>query len=267
MGQLIGKTAIMTGAGSGIGRSCALRFAREGARVGVADLTLEAAQKVVDEIQLAGGEAIPLEMDVANEAKVNAAVDLAPMKRGHIDVLGDTTSTSWPSRCRSSPRYFSKGDDATDERRISMPLRVSRKSSSPVSRARRCRTALGWCCWSPGRAQPSQTPQHIADPPPRWRAGRASTTTSRASPRPDTSAAPAHGHRRPPSEVDGAPRRLRRGRPERTLTTENVLDFLRDRVASGWMSDEIRFIDAIPKTSVGKFDKKVLRVQAEPLHV
>jgi fatty-acyl-CoA synthase len=49
------------------------------------------------------------------------------------------------------------------------------------------------------------------------------------------------------------------------VTQEEVVDFLRDKVAKWWLPDEIRFIDEVPKTSVGKFDKKVLRASAEPI--
>ena len=50
------------------------------------------------------------------------------------------------------------------------------------------------------------------------------------------------------------------------VTQEEVIDFLRDKVAKWWLPDEVRFIDEVPKTSVGKFDKKVLRASAEPIH-
>jgi len=46
------------------------------------------------------------------------------------------------------------------------------------------------------------------------------------------------------------------------LTAEEILEHLRERVAKWWLPDEVRFIDEVPKTSVGKFDKKVLREQA-----
>ena len=49
------------------------------------------------------------------------------------------------------------------------------------------------------------------------------------------------------------------------VTQEEVIDFLRDKVAKWWLPDEIRFIDEVPKTSVGKFDKKVLRANAAPI--
>jgi fatty-acyl-CoA synthase len=50
------------------------------------------------------------------------------------------------------------------------------------------------------------------------------------------------------------------------VTQEEVIEFLRDRVAKWWLPDEVRFIDEVPKTSVGKFDKKVLRANAQPIH-
>jgi fatty-acyl-CoA synthase len=56
-------------------------------------------------------------------------------------------------------------------------------------------------------------------------------------------------------------------RPEHVedLTAEEIRDFLRERVASWWLPDDVRFVEEVPKTSVGKFDKKVLRAEAEPL--
>jgi fatty-acyl-CoA synthase len=50
------------------------------------------------------------------------------------------------------------------------------------------------------------------------------------------------------------------------VTQEEVIDFLKDKVAKWWLPDEVRFIDEVPKTSVGKFDKKVLRAGAVPIH-
>ncbi len=49
------------------------------------------------------------------------------------------------------------------------------------------------------------------------------------------------------------------------VTQEEVIDFLKDKVAKWWLPDEVRFIDEVPKTSVGKFDKKVLRAGAVPM--
>ncbi|HEV2028976.1 MAG TPA: long-chain fatty acid--CoA ligase [Candidatus Dormibacteraeota bacterium] len=50
------------------------------------------------------------------------------------------------------------------------------------------------------------------------------------------------------------------------VTQEEVIDFLKDKVAKWWLPDEVRFIDEVPKTSVGKFDKKVLRASAVPIN-
>jgi fatty-acyl-CoA synthase len=50
------------------------------------------------------------------------------------------------------------------------------------------------------------------------------------------------------------------------VTQEEVIEFLKGRVAKWWLPDEVRFIDEVPKTSVGKFDKKVLRADAAPIH-
>ncbi len=49
------------------------------------------------------------------------------------------------------------------------------------------------------------------------------------------------------------------------VTQQEIFDFLKERVAKWWLPDEIRFIDEVPKTSVGKFDKKVLRAGAAPI--
>jgi len=49
------------------------------------------------------------------------------------------------------------------------------------------------------------------------------------------------------------------------VTQEEVIDFLKGKVAKWWLPDEVRFIDEVPKTSVGKFDKKVLRASAVPI--
>jgi fatty-acyl-CoA synthase len=50
-----------------------------------------------------------------------------------------------------------------------------------------------------------------------------------------------------------------------TISAEEILEHLSAHFVRWWLPDEIRFIDEVPKTSVGKFDKKVLRQNAEPL--
>src|SRR5438876_4776431 len=81
------KSALITGAGSGIGKSIAEAFAREGARVAIADLNFNAAQAVSKEINSTGGRAIPTQMDVANEDQVNPRLEKVVQDFGGLDVL------------------------------------------------------------------------------------------------------------------------------------------------------------------------------------
>lgn len=85
--DLQGKTALITGAASGLGKSMALRFAEAGAAVGVADLNLAAAEATVAEITSAGGKAIAIAMNVTDEAQVQAGTDQLVQAFGAIDVL------------------------------------------------------------------------------------------------------------------------------------------------------------------------------------
>ena len=85
--RLRDKTALITGAGSGIGRAIALEFAREGAKVLVAELNEAAGQAVVDEIGAAGGEARLQRCDVAKEAEVQAAIQAAVDAFGRLDIM------------------------------------------------------------------------------------------------------------------------------------------------------------------------------------
>lgn len=81
------SSVIVTGAGSGIGRAAALRFAQEGAKVVVADLNGEAAKAVVAEIQEAGGTAVVVTGDLSDPAVVDQVVATAMDTFGGLDVL------------------------------------------------------------------------------------------------------------------------------------------------------------------------------------
>ena len=90
MARLADKTAFITGAGSGIGRAQAVLFAKEGARIVAADLNLAAALETVDLIEAAGGRALALEVNVADETSVMAAAAAAMIEFGRIDILCNT---------------------------------------------------------------------------------------------------------------------------------------------------------------------------------
>jgi 3-hydroxybutyrate dehydrogenase len=85
--KLKDKTAIVTGAASGIGKSIAVYFAREGAKVAIADLKLEAADAAASEIRTAKGVAMGVAMDVSDEKAVNDGVAAVIAKFGGVDIL------------------------------------------------------------------------------------------------------------------------------------------------------------------------------------
>jgi len=85
--RLKDRVAIVTGAGRGIGRAIALRFAQEGARVAVDDLDAEGGQRTVEEIRTAGGEAIFARADVSDEAAVQGLVRTTTETYGGLHIL------------------------------------------------------------------------------------------------------------------------------------------------------------------------------------
>lgn len=87
MGRLDGKVALITGAGSGIGRESAFLFAREGARVVAVDLNGTAATETVDAIDGDGGAAVAFAADVSRAAACEAMVSEAERAFGRLDVL------------------------------------------------------------------------------------------------------------------------------------------------------------------------------------
>jgi len=85
--KLAGRSAIVTGAASGIGREIARIYAREGALVAIADLNADAARATADEIRAAGGQAMSVPMDVTSEDGVNAGVAAVVAAFGGVDIL------------------------------------------------------------------------------------------------------------------------------------------------------------------------------------
>jgi 3-oxoacyl-[acyl-carrier protein] reductase len=85
--DLKGKVVIITGARRGMGRSHAIAFAKEGAKVVVSDISLEDCEKVVKEIKKLGGEAMAVKCDVSKKEEVEEMVRKTIEKWGRIDVL------------------------------------------------------------------------------------------------------------------------------------------------------------------------------------
>jgi 3-oxoacyl-[acyl-carrier protein] reductase len=85
--RLKDKVAVITGAGSGIGKAFAFRFSEEGAKVVIPDINFENASKVADEISSKGREAIAVKTDVSSESDVTTMAETALKKYGTIDIL------------------------------------------------------------------------------------------------------------------------------------------------------------------------------------
>jgi NAD(P)-dependent dehydrogenase (short-subunit alcohol dehydrogenase family) len=85
--ELQGKVALVTGAGSGIGKATAARFAREGARVGVLSRTEDEILATVQEIAQAGGQAIPLLADISDADQMRSAIQELVRAYGQLDIV------------------------------------------------------------------------------------------------------------------------------------------------------------------------------------
>lgn len=83
----MGKTALVTGAGAGIGRACAMRLAETGVAVGVLDLDGDSAARVAAEIVTAGGRAIALQASIADRHQVTLAVEKLRAAFGPVTIV------------------------------------------------------------------------------------------------------------------------------------------------------------------------------------
>jgi NADP-dependent 3-hydroxy acid dehydrogenase YdfG len=86
-GKLLGKVALVTGASSGIGEATALALAAEGARVAIAARRAQRLNDLADRIRQTGGEALPIEADVTDEAQASAMVERTLQENGRLDLL------------------------------------------------------------------------------------------------------------------------------------------------------------------------------------
>lgn len=99
--RLKGRTALITGAGMGIGREAAVLFAREGARIVIGDLDERAARETAGLVEAAGGEALAVAGDVALEADVRRMVEEGARRFGGLNVLYANAGVLWKDRDRS----------------------------------------------------------------------------------------------------------------------------------------------------------------------
>jgi len=86
MGKLDGKVAVITGAASGMGRATAIRFAKEGAAVVVADLNSQGGEATISEIAVTGGRAVFQRTDVGAENDIKSLIDRAVKEYGRLDI-------------------------------------------------------------------------------------------------------------------------------------------------------------------------------------
>ncbi|NYT67118.1 SDR family oxidoreductase [Pusillimonas noertemannii] len=98
-----GKVALVTGAGGGLGGAIALSLAKEGARVVVADVHQPSAQRTVQAIQEAGGQAMPLDLDLGKLDELEAHVETLQSRLGPVEILVNNSGGPPPSAASGVP--------------------------------------------------------------------------------------------------------------------------------------------------------------------
>ncbi|HZS33045.1 MAG TPA: glucose 1-dehydrogenase [Methylomirabilota bacterium] len=132
--KLADRVALVTGAGSGIGRSAALLFAREGARVGAVDVREAAAKETAEAIERAGGHALALRADVTRAADNRAAVQAVVARWERLDVLFANAGVP------QSPTSVEDVDEPTFDRIMAVNVKgvfLGIQAAAPIMKARR----------------------------------------------------------------------------------------------------------------------------------
>ncbi len=131
-GRFGGQSVLVTGAGHGIGRAVAERFAGEGARVAVNDVDPARAAEVVAAITAAGGTAVAAVADISSKTAVDEMVAIAVAAHGPIDVLVNNAAiASYEAACR----HFLEGDEEWWDRIVDTNLKGTYLCSQAVVRA------------------------------------------------------------------------------------------------------------------------------------
>jgi len=106
MTRLNNKVAIITGAGSGIGKASAIMFAKEGANVIVTDINEESANNVSEYINQQGGNSIALHVDVSQEKQLQEMIDTTIKHFEKIDILFNNATNTDPEMSKKDSSFF-----------------------------------------------------------------------------------------------------------------------------------------------------------------
>jgi NAD(P)-dependent dehydrogenase (short-subunit alcohol dehydrogenase family) len=120
---LDGKSAVITGAGSGVGKAAALLFAEHGAKVVCADIREDWTDAVVSEIRAAGGEAEGVRCDVTKRADVDAAVARAEQAFGRLDVIFNNAGIASPMTAQGGMKSFVEATDEDIDRLLAVNVK------------------------------------------------------------------------------------------------------------------------------------------------
>jgi len=120
--MLEGKSALITGGGGGIGRATALAFAREGARVAVADLIPDAAQETVALINRANGQAMSLTGDITDAGLVEAMISSVVATHGRLDCAFNNAGIA-PWQVEAGGKKTAEWSEASFDRMIAVNLK------------------------------------------------------------------------------------------------------------------------------------------------